>query len=364
MMSMIFRSAAATFQYGRVINPWLMLPPTFDRRHGGMAYNFYIPADSSVVRINKYGPGRDPPWVPDDNATVVGSSHGWLALMNRRNNEVFLSNPITRRHIKLPPIDSLPNPELNLRCAQARVSKLILSASPDSKDCRAVASFGPHDRLAFCRPGHSHEWAPVGQLFMDLDQPRFKYAKSYQDFVFSSKSNSTVLTCLTFSDLHSRGLEDWDLTVLDSPKLVWIRAQNDEARPDDPVSSVEEHLAYAEQTDEMFLVSRFFDEAERATFGFVVSRVVKEGGGWMSTLRCSLGDMALFVGTNHSFAIPNFNPNSIYFTDSKSHQGRGDVGIYHCAPQTFSNCYYPIPNNDIIDIAAGPSPIWFTPTLT
>ena len=76
--------------------------------------------------------GRDPPEFPDDNAKVVGSSHGWLALMNQRNNELFLSNPITRRHIKLPPIQSLPNPELTLEpgTGRALVSKLILSTPP------------------------------------------------------------------------------------------------------------------------------------------------------------------------------------------------------------------------------------------
>lgn len=143
-------------------------------------------------------------------AEVVGSSHGWLALMNHRNNELFLSNPITRRHIKLPPIDTLPNPEFNISrgSASANVSKLILSASPDDADCRAMVTFGWERRLAFCRPGHR---APIGQLFMERESKKkwddSKYARSYDDFVFSSKSN--VFTCLTSSNIHTKGLEDW-----------------------------------------------------------------------------------------------------------------------------------------------------------
>ena len=140
-------------------NPWLMLAPTFDRRCGGMVYNFYSLADEEVVLINKYGlgPGAE---IPDDNARVVGSSHGWLAVMNYRNDELFLSNPITRRHIRLPPIQSLPDPVLNLdhRSGKATVSKLILSAaSPGSEECRAMVSYGQDDRLAFCCPGHSQD---------------------------------------------------------------------------------------------------------------------------------------------------------------------------------------------------------------
>ncbi|KAL1565598.1 hypothetical protein AAHA92_07794 [Salvia divinorum] len=374
---MIFRAAAARLHgHGRRMmstNPhppklWLMLPPTFDRRRGGMVYNFYSPAEQEVVLINKYGPGPDPPELPDDNAQVVGSSHGWLALMNRRNNELFLSNPITRRHIRLPPIQSLPNPELNLLPGgKARVSKLILSASPDNKECRAMVSFGQDDRLAFCRLGHSQEWVPIGKPYMDRDDEIYKivYPKSYDDFVFSSKSN--VFTCLTKSGIHVWGLEEWDLTNMDSPKLAWIRKNDDKYEDEADDEFVRgEHLAYAEQTDELFLVMRYIDKPERKTAFLVPYRVKKEEDGWMRTYPCScLGDLALFVGTNHSFAISHFNPNSIYFTHHKQHHHQSDVGIYDNTKYTVSNCYYPIPwhHTNTNNTSIAPPPIWFTPTL-
>ncbi|XP_047949487.1 uncharacterized protein LOC125195372 [Salvia hispanica] len=345
-------------------NPWLMLRPTFDRSRGGMVYNFYNLEDNEVVRINKYGPGPDPPEHPDDEAEVVGSSHGWLALKNHRNNELFLSNPMTHRHIKLPPIDSLPNPEFNLdNCSRsANVSKLILSASPDDADCRAMVAFGWSGRLAFCRPGHSRDWAPIGQLFMEREREGkwydYKYARSYDDFVFSSKSN--VFTCLTSSNIHTRGLEDWDLTSIDSPKIDWIRRQGDEKEEnndDNEEMKQKQHLVYAEQTGELFIVNRLIQEG--TTRRCDVYRIEKEKGGWTNIRPCSLQGIALFVGTNHSFAVsaPHIMPNSIYYADGD------DVGIYDCDDETFSNCYYPDDADQALD-DTDDTPIWFTPMLT
>lgn len=98
----------------------------------------------------------------------------------------------------------------------------------------------------------------MGKPYIDRDDKTYNllYPKAYDDFVYSSKSN--VFTCLTKSALRGTGLEDWDLTDLDSPKLAWIRKNNDS--PDDELSG-EMHLAYAEQTDELLLVSRYIDNA-------------------------------------------------------------------------------------------------------
>ncbi|XP_042059613.1 uncharacterized protein LOC121804138 [Salvia splendens] len=350
------------------LNPWLMLPPTFDRRRGGMVYNFYSLADEEVVLINKYGPGPEPPEIPDDNARVVGSSHGWLALMNNRNNELFLSNPITRRHIRLPPIQSLPDPVLNLDhvSGKARVSKLILSAAPPgSEECRAMVSYGQDDRLAFCCPGHSQEWLPIGKPYMDRENKTFNvvYPKSYDDFVYSSKSN--VFSCLTKSMLHATGLEEWDLTDMDSPKLAWIQTHTDSpSGPIDDELLSEEHLAYVEQTDELFLVSRFIHKRLHKTAFFSTCDIIKEDG-WFRTRSSFSSHLALFLGTNHSFAISHLNPNSIYFTDHKRHHHhhhQPDVGIYDCANEILSNCYYPWhQTNTHTNIV--PTPVWFTPTL-
>ncbi|KAL1565603.1 hypothetical protein AAHA92_07797 [Salvia divinorum] len=331
------------------------------RRHG---VQLLQPRGAGGGAHQQVRPRPGPSEFPDDNARVVGSSHGWLALMNRRNNDLFLSNPITRRHIRLPQIQSLPNPELNLLPGgKAQVSKLILSASPDSEECRAMVSFGQDDRLAFCRPGHSQEWVPIGKPYMDRDDKiyNFVYPKSYNDFVFSSKSN--VFTCLTKSDIHEWGLEDWDLTDMDSPKLAWIRTNNEQPNTEHDEILRKEHLVYAEQTDELFLVIRSIDKCQLETFFFFTMKLQKEEDGWTTCSR-SCSDFALFVGTNHSFAIasPRFKPNSIYFTDHKDDQVTGDVGIHDCANNTISNCYYPFEKHHTNSLSL--TPIWFTPTLT
>ncbi|CAA0832673.1 Protein of unknown function (DUF295 [Striga hermonthica] len=85
----------------------------------------------------------------------------------------------------------------------------------------------------------------------------------------------------------------------------------------------------------------------------------------------SLDGMAMFVGKNHSFAISTpmnhgLKNDCIYFTDTNRHQppagsmyGGHDIGIYHCATRTFSDCFYPRDTNKIKKIV--PAPMWFTP---
>lgn len=124
-----------------------------------------------------------------------------------------------------------------------------------------------------------------------------------------------------------------------------------------------QHLVYAEQTGELFIVNRLIEECR--TRSFHVYRVQKEEGGWTNISPCWLDGMSLFVGNNHSFAVsaPHFKPNSIYFADGDSEVvGRADVGIYDCGDETFSNCYYPSEYQALDDTAD--TPIWFTPMLT
>ncbi|KAL3618528.1 hypothetical protein CASFOL_037610 [Castilleja foliolosa] len=212
-------------------SPWLMLPPVFEEG-GDMVYKFYNLSEDKEESfrtkrsISAYEMG-------DDAAKFVGSSHGWLALFNQRNNHLFLYNPITCRHIKLPPIETLPHPMINLtRDGRGSVSKLILSSSPDDDDeCIAMMTFGPGDRLAFCHPCRSStEWTPIGQLFFrdketgkDYENPLINFSifhgRAYEDFVYCS--GLRCFTCITQIEIDLFGrrfchptceLEDWDLS--------------------------------------------------------------------------------------------------------------------------------------------------------
>ncbi|KAH6765776.1 hypothetical protein C2S52_016759 [Perilla frutescens var. hirtella] len=366
-------------------SPWLMLPPAYEKRGGGMAYRFYSLADNEVLSFEK----SDGVESPDDDARVVGSSHGWLALLNRRNNDLFLSNPLSRRDIKLPPIDALPNSEMNcwkigfnkvsvthfirffvtgifnfggikyrtialclrrnlagfvvlllegrsrfiferqppnprlkrdymnILHGRGRVSKVILSGRPDEGECLAMMSFGPGDRLAFCRPEHSVEWSPIGQLFVEPEDTTIKYGRVYEDFVYSSRKK--VFNCLTIlSDDEKFMFEDWDLRG--APKIDWIQQDkllNIKIGDDDKyrykwlgdetaIISTMKHLVYAEQSDQLFLLFRYMGKNPYKTVGFIVTRVVKEEeeeGGKARLVGCSLDGLALFVGTNHSFSV-------------------------------------------------------------
>ncbi|KAL6539170.1 hypothetical protein OROGR_011819 [Orobanche gracilis] len=150
-----------------------------------------------------------------DGEAVVGSSNGWIAVFNKRSNDLFLSDPLSHRRIDLPPIHTLVDPEFNLDLdGRATVSKVILSSSPDADadECRAMMSFGPANRLAVCVPGRSSRWIPLGNRFhgFDNDCPIYRYAIVQEDFVY--RRGSKTFTSVTSCDLDVRSLvnNDWD----------------------------------------------------------------------------------------------------------------------------------------------------------
>ncbi|KAL3655021.1 hypothetical protein CASFOL_000807 [Castilleja foliolosa] len=218
----------------RKISPWLMLPPVIEEG-GDVVYKFFNLSEEKEESFRKK---RSKLEEEIADAKFVGSSHGWLALFNQRNNNnLFLYNPITNRHIKLPPIETLPDPMINLPDGRGSVSKLILSSSPDDDDdqCIAMMTFGPGDRLAFCHPCRSTEWTPIGKLFFSsygrayenpfiVDGFGMLYGRAYEDFVYCSRLKR--FTCITQFAIHlffgsliypTSQLEDWDLSDPQSP---------------------------------------------------------------------------------------------------------------------------------------------------
>ncbi|KAG8384986.1 hypothetical protein BUALT_Bualt04G0175200 [Buddleja alternifolia] len=112
--------------------PWLMLPtggfPTDNR-----VYWFYSLLEHTFIGVPKRcGEEVDVPdddiEVPDDDAEVIGSSHGWIASYNRLNFDMFLSNPGSGRHIKLPPhsiLTSSGKMQDPLSLAEAEFKKIV-----------------------------------------------------------------------------------------------------------------------------------------------------------------------------------------------------------------------------------------------
>ncbi|KAL3639690.1 hypothetical protein CASFOL_014658 [Castilleja foliolosa] len=275
----------------RKISPWLMLPPVIEEG-GDTVYKFY---NLSEDKEESFRHKRSKLEEEIADAKFVGSSHGWLALFNQRNNHLFVYNPITNRYIKLPPIETLPDPMINLTPdGRGSVSKLILSSSPDD-ECIAMMTFGPGDRLAFCHPCSSTEWTPIGELFFSGYYPSYKnpfildgfgmlYGRAYEDFVYCSRlKRFTCITQLAFDLFDScliyptSQLEDWDLSDPHSPISTPYSSL---AAPMSPACYVDStgiegeewinqnssllsncrqipYLVFDEQHDQLFIVIRF-----------------------------------------------------------------------------------------------------------
>ncbi|CAA0820199.1 Unknown protein [Striga hermonthica] len=172
-----------------------MLPPAFDVDVSGAAsrsYKFYTLADNKIVTLSTGKSSKDRE-LTDPLMCFRGSSHGWVVLYDRRSLDMFLYNPITRRHISLPPYE--------------HVDKVILSCSPDEPNCRAIMIYD-NCGLAFCCPGFSKEWThhDLGRAFRE----------GYVDCVFSNRHESL------FSLTRHGELESWDLRDPESPKAMKI----------------------------------------------------------------------------------------------------------------------------------------------
>lgn len=404
-------------------SPWLMLPPAFEG--GDMLYNFYIPAEDITLPINKRkgfvgGEGDLPP----NDAKFVGSSHGWLALFDENSNRVFLSNPLSGQTIKLPAIDALPDPDVNLLAGRGQVSRVVLSSSPLEDGCRALMNFGPQDRLAFCSPrAAAAEWRPIGDLrYEDYeytpewisdgdDSDGDEGERNYEDFVYSKRHD--LFFCITERNTE---VEAWDLRDPLSPRIHWKLPHGEDLRFAYPVyywpgrtkkewSLIDKcfhpkYLIFSDSSDHLFVVVRhviprlrpdgsaapriyFFGYTNPwdtrypyKTVEFDVFKINRESGE-LSHMEGSLDGLAMFVGTNHSFAVPaseypGLKPDSIYFTDedrritpewlSRTSFGGHDNGVYDYRGKSVSPCcgFYPVEYDKIRRVV--PPPVWFTPT--
>ncbi|KAL6580459.1 hypothetical protein OROMI_008483 [Orobanche minor] len=110
------------------------------------------------------------------------------------------------------------------------------------------------------------------------------------------------------------------------------------------------------------------------TIAFDVFRTYFDVRGFrLESLSGSLDGLVMFLGTNHSFALPaahypELKPDSIYFTDMEGFTpldwqtyGDHDSGIYDCVNKTFSPLQYP-QGYDVGSIQGTVQPpVWFTP---
>ncbi|KAL3655014.1 hypothetical protein CASFOL_000800 [Castilleja foliolosa] len=384
-MTMMMSTGVNSSPSSRIISPWLMLP---QQGGGDMVYKFYNLSEKKEESFPRNSE------VELTDAKLVGSSQGWLALFNQRNNNhLFLYNPMTRRHIKLPPIETLPDPRINLTPdGRGSVSKLILSSSPDDdEECIAMMIFGLQRRLAFCHPCRSTEWTPIGELYYHI-QNEGLFLRSYIDIVYSSTQK--LFFCQTVQPL-----ECWDLTDSLSPRIHsswWFGGTNYPWRSlNGTVGAINQiNLVYAEECNQLFIVTRYVRQRMRQDGSFDFPTYFGKYRGWDDSLpyktiwldaykidfgvekpqllEGSLDGLAMFIGINHSIAMSvtpelNLTSNCIYYTDTNSvpippnaFYGGHDIGIYDYTNRTISPCYYfPVDVERIKRIM--PAPLWFTP---
>ncbi|CAA0816779.1 Unknown protein [Striga hermonthica] len=377
-------------------SPWLMLPPAFTRE-GEMIYQFYVLGENRVMTLRRAG---DQEFWADDDYSILGSSHGWLFLFHKKSCDLILTNPLYGRHVRLPSIRTLPDiTKRHLdRGFRSLHDVIISSSSPDDDDeCRALVTFGPGQRLAFCCPNSSSvplEWTLLGDK------------THYDACVYSAKQK--LFFC--FRDGYfdkDRRLEAWDLRDPHSPRMIPMPLSFDKNNYPIAYRSEQEYkrkdhrqiydailLAVAEPTGQLFHVRRFtmdwvgpdgyytkdeyygpkigiYTNPPYTTVGFDVHRYDPETGSLVYMDR-SLDGLALFIGSNNGFGLPaadypELKPDAIYYTEPPSWRYGGhhvdvynyDAGIFNYRDETFAPCFYPVDVQSSVRVSG---PKWFTPT--
>ncbi|KAL6493343.1 hypothetical protein OROGR_033102 [Orobanche gracilis] len=383
------------------VSPWLMLPPAVDGI-GNIDYKFRSLVDyKELTYTNKIGGGEGELELPVDvdivkDVKFVGSSHGWLALQNRRNYEnLFLSNPITGRHIKLPPPP-----------ASGASGRLILSAGGDIEADGCLARMTYSDKpltLAFCSPLRSKEWTLLN-VWGGGD------GRDYYDNIVYSTTHHRLFCAIRYSGGYDvTGLECWDLNG-NPPRRDWVIHQRKSRWPvmsefkerchqvrylvcsGEVLLLVVRHVniragPHGSMVDEVMLspdMGCLYTKTPYKTIDFDVYRIDPERGlGEVELMERSLGGLAIFVGINEPFAIRaakeevgGVRPDCVYFTEDNHPlaellmvegsctYGGHDNGIFDYKNKDFYSCcdVYPIEYERIRKIL--PLPLWFTPTTT
>ncbi|GER51904.1 hypothetical protein STAS_29323 [Striga asiatica] len=362
--------------------PWLMLPPVLESDSTTAAYKFYSVGEKKVVTLTCEGAAREVT-ASGDVMVFTGSSHGWVGLWNPHTHDMFLYNPISRRHIKLPPFHELPNYNCDSDIDSVGVEKIILSSTPEDEACRAVIIYKLDGMMAFCCPGRPNDtWAPMGDPLGPDD--RINPYGCYRDCVYSPGHG------LFFALTRNYNLECWDLQDPCSPAST--RVADDlrlQRKPTTRLAVMGRDIIFVTPhttdvvdleglcwVDSMDYGLRFYKPFPyRLTIDFDVYRYDPEEGG--DLVRCSsLGSWALFVGArSHGVVLPvaqlpGLRPNSIYFTDMEGTEvfeddqliNGHDSGIFYYEKKTVSPCYYPVDVGRLKKIF--PAPMWFFPSLT
>lgn len=337
--------------------PWLMLSSRDKVEHR----YFY-----SIVEKKKYDIH-----LPDISGRhCFGSSQGFLISVDD-NADLHATNPLTGTHLPLPPTvnspyfkgvisdpnsstagkithyirtdpDYKPTPALNIR--DYHYNKVILSPSRDV----AVAIYGAFEDLAFARVGGDSWTYAIDRWPPHLAGSRIA---CFTDAIFHK------------SRLHAINFAG-DIAIFDDlNNPTFVSLEGPLARFD---HEPRRHLVESPDGEDLFLVHKETDGEDRpTTVRMRVFLLDKATYKWERIT--TLGDVALFVGFNHSMSLctrkcPGLKRNSVYFTDDNKTkpEDAADMGVFNLEDGRIESIYV---DSDLHQLD-WPRPIWFMPTQT
>ncbi|KAJ9681429.1 hypothetical protein PVL29_020346 [Vitis rotundifolia] len=275
--------------------PLLMAPTTDNSRYRGLLYD--VMKGKSLCEFPR-----------PSLYHISGSSHGWLILVDK-SYKVTLFNPLSEKHIHLPPIDkSIFKKHLgSMRIGTPGFPRrAVLSNDPDQNHNEFVLMMicnGLEGRLAFIKSGEE-DWTYIRDM------------RYLEDIVYSNglfyvlDGRGVLLSCDVSSDvevktiaqpvadqndiIHNIYLVDHNTYLVESPEGDFLRVIN----------------IKTESIDARFVIHKLV----------WFSRNLRLNPSWIEVT--SLGDVSLFLGDNHSTSVTasdftGCRPNSIYICQSR-----------------------------------------------
>ncbi|KAI3731666.1 hypothetical protein L1987_62859 [Smallanthus sonchifolius] len=298
--------------------------------------------------------------LPEAHRQRCISTHGWLLTIGEQEFYTKLVNPLSHTQIELPELymfEELYFDRDEWVYYGFCMRKAVFTSSNPLSDpsFRVIIIWGKS--IGFCRPGDG-SWTRIdgweGSLF-DIVYHRMRkrlYVVATMGTIYECDIVNDVLGPVTLTRLTNFPGKELGCSCVSWAYLL-------EWGHDSLLMVVRERHYFKKQDDEYgrygpYRTSRF----QCFVYGL-------DDGKWSKS--ASLGDNAVFVGFNSSFAIDGgeaVEPNCIYFTDDLYEPyrglpdgGGGDVGVYHMADGRIESVF-----DSQESVFRGSPPLWLQPS--
>ncbi|KAL5726221.1 hypothetical protein ACHQM5_009278 [Ranunculus cassubicifolius] len=296
--------------------PWLMLA-TYEHHKRGIQ-KFYSLSSKKTFKLK----------LPQiQRRRCFGTSFGWMVTFGI-DLKIHLLNPFTGIQLSLPSQPTFQNPFPRntppdcLRAGFVEKFMAIQLQTPESESIIVMSIHSEFCNLSFARPGDS-AWTLV-----DCPTKGFRDVISYNGEIYAFNAKGDLMLCEIRDAAHSKAIKiaspPEDFALGDKYYLVEMNGS---------LHCVER--VYTADSQKIGHTTTFFEVHE---FDFGTKS-------W--TYLHDLGDYALFLGTNTSYAIEigefsELKPNCVYYTDDHSELYRlkvYDMGVYDYGEQTTEDIY-------------------------